>query len=172
MDALSLHRIHFAFTVTYHYLFPQLTMGLALLIVVLKSLALKTNTPIRVEPASGPGSSPSISCSASSPESPWSSSSAPTGRRAPAAPEESSVCRSPWKASSASSSNPLSLASFSSARSASPAGRTGGPPSSSSSAHGSPASSSSSPTRGCSTRWPIVHCPTASTKSPASGHSC
>src|SRR5579883_1313546 len=42
MDALTLHRIHFAFTVTYHYLFPQLTMGLALLIVVLKSFALKT----------------------------------------------------------------------------------------------------------------------------------
>ena len=28
MDALLLHRIHFAFTITYHYLFPQLTMGL------------------------------------------------------------------------------------------------------------------------------------------------
>src|SRR5258707_9181987 len=42
MDALTLHRIHFAFTITYHYLFPQLTMGLALLIVVLKTLALKT----------------------------------------------------------------------------------------------------------------------------------
>ena len=42
MDALALHRIHFAFTITYHYLFPQLTMGLALLIVVLKTLALKT----------------------------------------------------------------------------------------------------------------------------------
>jgi cytochrome bd-type quinol oxidase subunit 1 len=23
------HRIHFGFTITYHYLFPQLTMGLA-----------------------------------------------------------------------------------------------------------------------------------------------
>ncbi len=46
MDALSLHRIHFAFTVTYHYLFPQLTMGLALLIVVLKSMALKTGKEI------------------------------------------------------------------------------------------------------------------------------
>ena len=33
------HRIQFAFTITYHYLFPQLTMGLALLIVVLKLLA-------------------------------------------------------------------------------------------------------------------------------------
>jgi cytochrome d ubiquinol oxidase subunit I len=31
---------HFAFTITFHYLFPQLTMGLALLIVVLKSIAL------------------------------------------------------------------------------------------------------------------------------------
>jgi len=40
MDALLLHRLHFAFTVTYHYLFPQLTMGLALLIVVLKTVAL------------------------------------------------------------------------------------------------------------------------------------
>jgi cytochrome d ubiquinol oxidase subunit I len=39
---MTLHRIHFAFTITYHYLFPQLTMGLALLIVVLKTLALKT----------------------------------------------------------------------------------------------------------------------------------
>lgn len=42
MDALSLHRLHFAFTITYHYLFPQLTMGLALLIVVLKTIALRT----------------------------------------------------------------------------------------------------------------------------------
>ncbi len=39
-DALAIHRFHFAFTATYHYLFPQLTMGLALLIVILKSLAL------------------------------------------------------------------------------------------------------------------------------------
>src|SRR5713226_2978527 len=43
MDALTLHRIHFGFTITYHYLFPQLTMGLALLIVVLKTMALLTN---------------------------------------------------------------------------------------------------------------------------------
>jgi cytochrome bd ubiquinol oxidase subunit I len=41
VTALLLHRIHFAFTVTYHYLFPQLTMGLALLIVVLKTIALR-----------------------------------------------------------------------------------------------------------------------------------
>jgi cytochrome bd ubiquinol oxidase subunit I len=39
-DALLWHRIQFAFTVTYHYLFPQLTMGLALLIVLFKAAAL------------------------------------------------------------------------------------------------------------------------------------
>ena len=41
MDALLLHRIHFAFTITFHYLFPQLTMGLALLIVALKTIAIR-----------------------------------------------------------------------------------------------------------------------------------
>ena len=41
MDAMLLHRIHFAFTIVYHYLFPQLTMGLALLIVVLKTIAIR-----------------------------------------------------------------------------------------------------------------------------------
>lgn len=38
---LPWHRIQFAFSVTYHYLFPQLTMGLALLIVILKVLAIR-----------------------------------------------------------------------------------------------------------------------------------
>jgi len=33
-DALLMHRLHLAFTVTFHYLFPQLTMGLAPLIVM------------------------------------------------------------------------------------------------------------------------------------------
>src|SRR3979409_719220 len=42
-SALLIHRLHFAFTVTFHYLFPQLTMGLAPLIVVLKTLALCRN---------------------------------------------------------------------------------------------------------------------------------
>lgn len=41
-SALAMHRFHFAFTITYHYLFPQLTMGLALLIVILKTFALRT----------------------------------------------------------------------------------------------------------------------------------
>jgi cytochrome d ubiquinol oxidase subunit I len=41
-DALTIHRLHFAFTVTFHYLFPQLTMGLALLIFIFKTMALRT----------------------------------------------------------------------------------------------------------------------------------
>jgi cytochrome bd ubiquinol oxidase subunit I len=36
------HRIHFAFTITYHYLFPQLTMGLAWFLVYWKWRALRT----------------------------------------------------------------------------------------------------------------------------------
>jgi cytochrome d ubiquinol oxidase subunit I len=42
-SAVLVHRLHFAFTVTFHYLFPQLTMGLAPLILVLKTLALRRN---------------------------------------------------------------------------------------------------------------------------------
>ena len=41
-DALAVDRLHFAFTVTFHYIFPQLTMGLALLIFILKTVALRT----------------------------------------------------------------------------------------------------------------------------------
>lgn len=42
-DALLIHRLQFAFTIMYHYLFPQLTMGLGLLIVIMKGIALRTN---------------------------------------------------------------------------------------------------------------------------------
>src|ERR1051326_5744849 len=42
-SALLVDRLHFAFTVTFHYLFPQLTMGLAPLIVILKTLGLRPN---------------------------------------------------------------------------------------------------------------------------------
>ena len=41
-QALDVHRLHFAFTITFHYIFPQLTMGLALLLVYLKTKALRT----------------------------------------------------------------------------------------------------------------------------------
>jgi cytochrome d ubiquinol oxidase subunit I len=44
-DPLFWHRLQFGFTATYHYLFPQLTMGLALLVVVLKAVALRTGRP-------------------------------------------------------------------------------------------------------------------------------
>jgi cytochrome bd ubiquinol oxidase subunit I len=44
-DALLWHRVQFAFSITFHYLFPQLTMGLALLIVVFKSLAIRLRDP-------------------------------------------------------------------------------------------------------------------------------
>jgi len=37
-SAIAIHRLQFAFTITFHYIFPQLTMGLAFLIVVLKFL--------------------------------------------------------------------------------------------------------------------------------------
>ena len=40
-DGLFWHRFQFAFTVSFHYLFPQLTMGLALLILWLKVAGLK-----------------------------------------------------------------------------------------------------------------------------------
>jgi cytochrome d ubiquinol oxidase subunit I len=40
-DPLFLHRLQFAFTIVYHYLFPVLTMGLAFLIVVMKALGLR-----------------------------------------------------------------------------------------------------------------------------------
>src|SRR5437016_9847945 len=41
-QAVDVHRLNFAFTITFHYIFPQLTMGLALLLVYLKTKALRT----------------------------------------------------------------------------------------------------------------------------------
>lgn len=41
MDVTFWHRLQFAFTAVYHYLFPQLTMGLALIILVMKTLGLR-----------------------------------------------------------------------------------------------------------------------------------
>ena len=40
-DPVVLHRLQFAFTIIYHYLFPVLTMGLAFLIVVMKAFGLR-----------------------------------------------------------------------------------------------------------------------------------
>jgi hypothetical protein len=75
-SALDVHRLHFGFTITFHYLFPQLTMGLALLILILKTLALRTGRSATTGlPASGRKSSASTLPSASSPAFPWNSSS-------------------------------------------------------------------------------------------------
>jgi cytochrome bd ubiquinol oxidase subunit I len=41
-DATTMSRLQFAFTIGYHYLFPQFTMGIALLIFILKSLYMRT----------------------------------------------------------------------------------------------------------------------------------
>jgi cytochrome d ubiquinol oxidase subunit I len=40
-DPILLSRVQFAFTASFHYLFPQLTMGMALLLVVLKTMGLR-----------------------------------------------------------------------------------------------------------------------------------
>jgi cytochrome d ubiquinol oxidase subunit I len=50
-SALLIHRLHFGFTVTFHYLFPQLTMGLAPLIVIFKTLGLRRQNEIYNEAA-------------------------------------------------------------------------------------------------------------------------
>ena len=44
-------RLQFAFTVTYHYLFPMLTMGLALLIFVLKSVYMRNRNELHNDSA-------------------------------------------------------------------------------------------------------------------------
>src|SRR5215472_14182167 len=41
MESVDVHRLQFGFTVAFHYLFPQLTMGLALLILILKTMGLR-----------------------------------------------------------------------------------------------------------------------------------
>jgi len=39
MDSLGFHRFHFGFTIAFHYIFPQLTMGLGMLIAVMRWMA-------------------------------------------------------------------------------------------------------------------------------------
>ncbi len=46
MDALFWHRLQFGFTVTFHYVFAQLSMGLALLLVVFEGFGLRTGSPV------------------------------------------------------------------------------------------------------------------------------
>ena len=50
-DAVLMSRLQFAFTITYHYLFPMFTMGLALLVFVLKSIYMRTRNDLYNESA-------------------------------------------------------------------------------------------------------------------------
>jgi len=59
-DALIWHRLQFAFTAVYHYIFPQLTMGLALLIFLMKWRGLGGTDAGTTLPVSGSASSASI----------------------------------------------------------------------------------------------------------------
>ena len=151
-SALVVDRLQFAFTITFHYLFPQLTMGLALLIVVLSNGSASGKRRYTKAARFWARSSASTSRSASSPASRWNSSSGPTGRSFRDTPAASSVRRWPWKACSPSSSSRRFSACSSSARSGLGRARTGPPPWPSGWARGCPGTSSSPPTRGCSTR--------------------
>ena len=55
--ALDAHQLHFAFALTFHYIFPQLTMGLALLLVYLEARRCAQGTSTTRRCASGRGSS-------------------------------------------------------------------------------------------------------------------
>lgn len=46
MDVLLLSRIQFAFTIAFHYIFPPLSIGLGVLLVVMEALWLRTRQPI------------------------------------------------------------------------------------------------------------------------------
>jgi cytochrome d ubiquinol oxidase subunit I len=46
MDVLLLSRLQFALTITFHYLYPPLSIGLGLLLVVVEGLWLKTKNPL------------------------------------------------------------------------------------------------------------------------------
>jgi len=46
MDVLWLSRLQFAFTIAFHYLFPPLSIGLGVLLVVIEGLWLKTKNPL------------------------------------------------------------------------------------------------------------------------------
>jgi cytochrome d ubiquinol oxidase subunit I len=46
LDVVLLSRIQFALTIMFHYLFPPLTIGLALLMVIMEGLYLKTKNPV------------------------------------------------------------------------------------------------------------------------------
>src|SRR3989338_7886548 len=46
MDALFLSRLQFAVTIAFHYIFPPLSIGLGVILVVMEALYLKTKNPL------------------------------------------------------------------------------------------------------------------------------
>ncbi|MFH2204749.1 MAG: cytochrome ubiquinol oxidase subunit I [Elusimicrobiota bacterium] len=46
MDALLLSRLQFAFTISFHYIFPPLSIGLGLVLVIMEGLYLRTRKPL------------------------------------------------------------------------------------------------------------------------------
>src|SRR6188768_406776 len=97
-DPALWHRLQFAFSVTYHYLFPQLTMGLAWFLVFWKWRALRTGDERYAAAARfwarifGLNFAIGVVTGIR-----WSSSSAPTGRASPRMQVASSARRSRWR---------------------------------------------------------------------------
>lgn len=46
MDILSLSRLQFAFTIAFHYIYPPLSIGLGVLLVIIEGIYLKTGNPL------------------------------------------------------------------------------------------------------------------------------
>ena len=46
MDAVLLSRIQFAFTIAFHYIYPPLSIGLGVMLVMIEGIYLKTNTKL------------------------------------------------------------------------------------------------------------------------------
>ena len=51
MDTLLLSRLQFAFTIAFHYIYPPLSIGLGLIIVIIEGLYLKTRQPLYLQMA-------------------------------------------------------------------------------------------------------------------------
>lgn len=49
MDAVLLSRIQFAFTIAFHYIFPPMSIGLGVILVVMESMWLKTGKPVYLQ---------------------------------------------------------------------------------------------------------------------------
>src|SRR5712672_3242545 len=98
------HRLQFGFTIVYHYLFPQLTMGLALFLVYWKWRALRTGDEKYNQAVRFWAKIFGLNfASASSPAFRWNFNSERTGRTFPNTPVGSSDRRWRWKACSPSS---------------------------------------------------------------------